>query len=371
MLQGYSTEGIGVLISAFGVALIFIAAASRSKKKCNQRIMLSIAFVVLVGFAALRKVTIAYGGGDAWGYVREFQSSSVLGSGSAFAQLCDLSREPLYQLIMIVVRTFTENYHLYFVVTYGIIIWGILYFVSNHFRKGYPLWPLIVMFPAYIHCFNAMRSWMAIAVILVALTKYEKQGPFKYELYTTAATLIHYSAAVMLLLPLFAKFFRRCGGIKGKVTIVLLANGVLASASSILLFLLQNTKYVYYFSLDPLSFSTVVPLVSIVFLASTVFQSANSAKQVDRSTIQDYTSFGCCLVFAIVYLGGYRYLNYMMLPEAVLVAMTFHDMRICWRPDHIKRIGVSLVLIALVLLLAVQNTVSVIKLSSVFPYIIG
>lgn len=160
------------LLAALTVYLCFLGLVRIATRVTGpgRSIALFSAWLALTAAAAFRHVEPTLGGRDAFIYRLVFESSqgaegepiSVTGTGAA--------SEPLYIGLVRLLRLFTDDYHVYFFVVYGIISFGIVYFISKTLEARHSVLPLILIFPAWLHSFNIMRNWIAIAFFLVALT---------------------------------------------------------------------------------------------------------------------------------------------------------------------------------------------------------
>ena len=122
-----------------------------------------VAFIFfLVIFAVSREVAYGIGGQDALNYKIIFEN--ILFDSNRF-----LEQEQLFLFINILVRSFTDNYIVYFALCYGIIALGYVLFIKEFAPKVISFTPFILLVFPYLRSFNTMRSSIAIAVFLIGL----------------------------------------------------------------------------------------------------------------------------------------------------------------------------------------------------------
>ena len=128
-----------------------------------------VAFIIfLVIFAISREVTFGIGGQDALNYKLIFEN--ILFDSNRFEE-----QEQLFLYVNVLIRSFTDNYIVYFAVCYGIIALGYLLFIKEFAPTKISFIPFVLLIFPYLRSFNTMRSSIAIAVFLIGLVLLNKK----------------------------------------------------------------------------------------------------------------------------------------------------------------------------------------------------
>lgn len=148
-----------------------------------------IEWLIFTLLASFRVVQGEYGGADAQNYI------------DCFLYGYEYSSEKLFYLIGRIIRFFTDNYHVYFMFIYGVIVASILSFaacVLNEGNKKRSIAVLFLFFNMYVTSFGVMRQWLAIAVGMLAIVAVKKEHKVLGTIMLLIAGLIHFA-----MLPLF------------------------------------------------------------------------------------------------------------------------------------------------------------------------
>ena len=134
-------------------------------------------------------------GRDTLGYVMDFKSSTTL----------DLSQsvEPGYKMLCFIIRLFTDNYHVYLMVTSLSMIIGMYRILKRYLSNSYEIVAAISIYVLLgILAFNmaAIRQTLALSLALFAFI-YADEGKWKRFIFCIGiAFLFHNSSFVLLLL---------------------------------------------------------------------------------------------------------------------------------------------------------------------------
>lgn len=144
--------------------------------------------------AACRLVDGTVGGADSENYVYAFLNSRVESSEFLFYRLNDF------------ILLFTQNYHIYFFIIYGIIVFGLLYFAAYAFKQSTNLIVLLFYFNIYVTSFGVMRQWLGVAVGLIAVVLAAKKRYYSSIIMVLISVGFHFTMLVYLglLLSYFA-----------------------------------------------------------------------------------------------------------------------------------------------------------------------
>lgn len=140
---------------------------------------------IFTSLAALRYVGDGYGGADAQNYI------------DCFLYGYEYSSEKLFYFIGRVIRSFTDNYHVYFFFVYGIIVAGILLFAKEIFEREVSIPILFLYFNIYCTSFGVLRQWLAIAIGMMALVLIKKKRKILGFMVAICSGLIHFTMLAM------------------------------------------------------------------------------------------------------------------------------------------------------------------------------
>lgn len=133
------------------------------------KVSYAILFFVWLFLAVYRYVGyesgIIIGGNDAPTYIDYFQTC-LAGKGN---NIYFVRTEPLFQIMTKAVRTITSNYHVYFALIYGLIIFSYLRFIDEFDLLQSNKTPLFMLVFPFIQSFCAIRTHITIALILLAI----------------------------------------------------------------------------------------------------------------------------------------------------------------------------------------------------------
>ena len=160
------------IIGIFGAMLLKRGASADAKTyqfkqggRINQYYF--VFFVILLIFAVFRKVGPDLGGADALGYARDYQTGILPAKYQ--------TSEQLYGIFIGFLNRFFHNYKLHFIVIYGLILAAYLGFFKRYASSRNLMIPMLLLVFPYLKSFNTIRSSIAIAVFLIALSLIEKK----------------------------------------------------------------------------------------------------------------------------------------------------------------------------------------------------
>lgn len=136
----------------------------------HSRLYTILFFLMLLFLAVFRKVTYNLGGSDTINYIDNFQT--IFKGGIDRQNNSDL--EWGFQTITKAIRSLSDNYHVYFMFMYGIIIYGYIKFIKRSCPKGLVYIPFILLMYPFLKSFNTMRTSVAIAFILIGISYMNK-----------------------------------------------------------------------------------------------------------------------------------------------------------------------------------------------------
>ena len=152
----------------------------------HSRLYTILFFLMLLFLAVFRKVTYNLGGSDTINYIDNFQT--IFKGGIERQNNSDL--EWGFQTITKAIRSLSDNYHVYFMFMYGIIIYGYIKFIKRSCPKGLVYIPFILLMYPFLKSFNTMRTSVAIAFILIGISYMNKSKLLSFFL-IAFSVLIH------------------------------------------------------------------------------------------------------------------------------------------------------------------------------------
>ena len=207
MFTATAFPSVMIYLTVMVVFLSCLYLSLHSKQSMVKKIFLLSAILLLTCFAVMREVSYGVGGTDAITYVNDFLNMrKSLAYYIDFDRILNLKqREPLYYLFGWSVRRATDNYKVYFFLWYLFIVAGFVYAAAKSYKKDSwgigSVLPLMLLFAGYIHSFNVMRNWLAIAIAMIGLSFLRRDNLKYYFIFLFMAVCVHYST-IVLMLPL-------------------------------------------------------------------------------------------------------------------------------------------------------------------------
>lgn len=166
-------------------------------------------FLLWVGVATFRYVGyqngIVVGGMDAPMYKEFFEICR-----SAYQQnLYSYHTESLFQAYTKLIRYFTEDYKVYFAISYGFIVFAYLLFIKEFELVGSRCVAVFMLFFVYLKSFCVFRTHLAIAVILVSLVLIKKNRIFWAVVLALTTLFIQRASIFFAIFPFFYILFKK------------------------------------------------------------------------------------------------------------------------------------------------------------------
>jgi hypothetical protein len=289
---------------SYEAALLYLSASLRS------RYFLYLAVILAIVFSGFRLNV----GVDYSSYVYLFAESRNI----------DISfHEPLTSIFAKVNALISSGSSLIFLCYAAITLGGVFYYIF-HFSPSWTISIYLFLFVPifYLATFNAVRQWAAIAMILVSLVFLEQRKFFKMTLAAIIGSMLHISALIMCLLPLFQFRYSK------KVLVAVFFSIILLSKAIIEIILL--TPYALYLGelfTGGWSFLTIIYFGMLIYFVN-YFDYFNKSVQMSRSQI---IACNMNLASVLVLLGGYvleldfltimRLNNYFIIQLIILIPM--------------------------------------------------
>ena len=276
-----------------------------------KKIVLLLVISLLTCFAVIREVSYGVGGTDAITYVRDFLNMrKSLANYIDFEKVLSLQqREPLYYLFGWSVRRVTDNYKVYFFLWHFFIVTGFVYAAVKSYKKDSwgvgSVLPLMLLFAGYIHSFNVMRNWLAIAIAMIGLSFLRRENLKYYFLFLFMAVCIHYSTIVLTLPFLMSKLFKRLDNIKIPLAIfIVVGNMLIYSYISFFSSVFAETKFSSYMEVQS-SWFGYLPILLIAVVGLIFYDDLIKMEPSNKFVLWG-VALNATMFIAYVKIGAYR-----------------------------------------------------------------
>lgn len=238
-----------LIIVLFRTRLNLSFVSGHGRKAIDVNIVLL--FLLLVFLAAFREIGKGIGGTDAEAYLERFREAGSIKEYLSSVDVLDVFHidEPLFAIFNMIVRSFTENEYIYLILSYGIIVVGLIGFVKYFFSEKSFYFSLLLFICAYLYSFNIMRTWISIAICIWAFKEIVKHKWIKSLCLIIFAGLVHTIAFSFILVWGICLLYRlnpHLFSIRFLLIVALVANVVCFIAKTVILSLIMNTKYAFY-----------------------------------------------------------------------------------------------------------------------------
>ena len=173
------------------------------------KVSYAILFFVWLFLAVYRYVGyesgIIIGGNDAPTYIDYFQTC-LAGKGN---NIYFVRTEPLFQIMTKAVRTITSNYHVYFALIYGLIIFSYLRFIDEFDLLQSNKTPLFMLVFPFIQSFCAIRTHITIALILLAIVALKNRRNILMWGLLIASVFIQRASLIYAIFPIFYFYYKK------------------------------------------------------------------------------------------------------------------------------------------------------------------
>ena len=158
---------------------------------------------MLTLFATFRLVGVDIGGRDTLGYIKDFlQATSGLSEKGTFFS------ERLFYEYLHVIRIFTDNYRVFFLISYLFISWSYMMYIKKYSRLEYSTIPYLLLVFLFIKGFSSVRTSLAVALITIGLVYIDKRRIFSFCL-MVASVFVHRMSILFILVFLFYYLFKK------------------------------------------------------------------------------------------------------------------------------------------------------------------
>lgn len=145
------------------------------------------------------------GGVDAYGYIYYFKDCLNPNTTSIHSYRAEF----LFRLLNRCIRSFTEDYHLYFFVIYSLIVFSYIFFIKEFYNEYCSSAMLPIMFYTYLVSFSILRTGLSIALYLIGITLLGKKKYVRSIFFITLGALIHTATLVYVGFVIFYFIYRK------------------------------------------------------------------------------------------------------------------------------------------------------------------
>lgn len=142
---------------------------------------------------------------DTTAYIGEFLKADTLQVFVTNVDNFDILKNPLFMLYTSLVRTWTDNYHIYFMVPAIFIVISFISFLMQQCEKEIFPYALFVYFGLGTFCFSlaAMKQTIAMAILTYAIVYLQRKQHWKFLLCVFVAGLFHTYAFLFVMVLFF------------------------------------------------------------------------------------------------------------------------------------------------------------------------
>lgn len=163
---------------------------------------------VWVIFATWRGIGQGFGGSDAPTYVSYFQVCLDPYSDHLYVQHSDLG----FALINQALRLVASDYHVLFVILYGLIVYSYIYVVRTFRINSASIAPLIAVVFIFIRGFTSLRMNVAVAFILISIC-FLFRGRTKFAILFAVCSVFIHKASILYACFILVYFYDRKNGL--------------------------------------------------------------------------------------------------------------------------------------------------------------
>lgn len=279
-----------------------------------------IAFIILVLLATLRN---EYVGSDTPVYVRDFMSATMYHFN--YNNILSFNQsEPGFQLLLYVVRRFTDNYHVLFFICYSLIAGSYIKFIKYFYdeKSDYIFLQIFIFF--YVSNMSGLRSALGMVFLLPSFMALAEKKYLKSVILTVLAACFHYTMIFnIIIIGLSWVVSNPVINRRRWILPAAIIGAMITSygAVSVLNGLLSVTKYAFY-KTDVEQLSLLGSAFYIIFAVLIFINYRRLLNRIEQKPILKGI-MNCCISFLITYpviflTAAYRIPNYYALPRLTI-----------------------------------------------------
>lgn len=368
-----------IFLACLSVVLVRRACLNKStvfvygnKLSFSINISMTFLFLILLFFAVMRKIEPGVGGTDAWEYLQMIDSANISFSSYLDAlQTKSLlkTREPLFQLFIILCNKLPNSHAVFLLIVYSIIIYCFLRFIRKFYSKTLNFFPILLLTCYFLSSFNILRSWLSVALCLISFNLIVDKKYVKSIVMILVASLIHYVGLCFLLVWFCCLLYDKIPQLFSRKNMLIFCVGINAltfASQTVLINFFTDTKYSSYLDLlNTVSIIGNVPTILICLYSIWLFDKYKDSDDKIAKCIVAMT-VNLSLMYAIIFLLGWRINDFFALIRMYMLSFFFYDFKK-------KKDGAiySVLLYLFVIVVFIQQMLSLRESSGVFPYLLS
>ena len=219
-----------ILYIVLGLIAVLMLFLSKKRELSKEKWLfkdkyLTFWFLIWLIIAVFRLVDLPIGGTDATNYIEYFQ---ICRNNNIPVYFEHFAGDVIFKFLNQSIRLLTSDYHLYFIVIYGLMCYAFIEFCHYFCPNKTSFVPFVLTFFLFLRGFTSIRSHLSIVVILIACILLAKGKNKAAVIVALSAALVHKAALLYAMCILFCLFFLK-RKITIKVMIVLLVIAILTS----------------------------------------------------------------------------------------------------------------------------------------------
>lgn len=164
----------------------------------DAKVMYAIWFIIWVLFASLRYVTNRIGGTDAPTYVYFFENID-----SPYLPVYYQHYDKGFWLLTRLIRLITDNYHIYFIIFYGIIAYCYIKFVDEFSETWGVYTSYFMIIFLFLRGFASFRTNISVAFLLLSLVYLKRENKARTIIFVIIACSMHKATILYALFYVF------------------------------------------------------------------------------------------------------------------------------------------------------------------------
>ena len=276
-----------------------------------------LAWLILVCLASFRSTSV---GPDTQYYVSDFLNKTTVSFDwktlFSFHQI-----EFGYQYYVYFIRSFTQNYHVFFFITYGFVAFSYLKFIHYFFDKndGFLFLPIIIFF--YVNNMSGVRGAIAVSFVILSFIMLDKDRYLGAMVLTLIAFSFHYTMIYNFYIIIVVALFKRKVFENKRflwILALLASVGVASIGLTFLKGLFTGTKYNHYASVDANELSFLGSIIYVIYgIICVVYYKQLIINNKTKTSL--FISLAFLITYPVIYItAAYRIPNYYALPRLMI-----------------------------------------------------
>lgn len=330
----WSPMSMALYIAMGFISMSAVGKTKRKEKLTHQKSPINnkayiVWYLIWLFITVFRKVDFGVGGSDAIQYKLYFDECLDPNLHTLYSEHLDVG----FQLLTKLIRLFTSNYKIYFVLIYSIIIIAYIIFINELAPTGIYYEPMVLTFFVYLRGFTSIRTNLSVAFLLLSLVCFYKNKKLLTGVFLILCLGMHIASFLFVPFYVFYFLYRKkqlriwhWGGLY-----LLVLSGAKAAQQVIMRMTGLRGAYAYYASANlnasffdngwKIAFGQLLLLGLFFVFQSKVNQSVIKYEEADKNRYQ-FVYLLCVYDFLMIpvnfILGIWRGSEYFYLPRLIL-----------------------------------------------------